>query len=111
MAGVSNKYAAMLKRRWSGLRTTSDTHRRLIRKELNEIRGLIPLLMKHRNGQRWSADERAALLRDLRAVANLSPYLIPLLMPGGIFMLPLVACWMDYRRNLRKENGRQNTTQ
>ncbi|OGT20051.1 MAG: hypothetical protein A2342_04445 [Gallionellales bacterium RIFOXYB12_FULL_54_9] len=111
MAGLSNKYAVMFKRRWSEMRASGDTHRRLIRKELNEIRGLIPLLMKHRNGQRWSADERTALLRDLRAVANLSPYLIPLLLPGGIFMLPLIACWMDYRRNLRKEQSRQDKLQ
>ena len=102
MTGYNSKYAAMLKDSWVNMRSTSATHRRHIRKELNEIRGLIPLLMKRRNGQRWSASERAALLRDLRALANLSPYLIPLLMPGGIFMLPLVAYWMDARRNQRK---------
>jgi hypothetical protein len=102
MTASNSKYADMLKNRWVNMRTTSATHRRLIRKELNEVRGLIPLLMKRRNGQRWSDAERAALLRDLRALANLSPYLIPLLMPGGIFLLPLIAYWMDARRKQRK---------
>ncbi len=110
MTGYNSKYAAMLKKSLIGMRSNSATHRRHIRKELNEVRGLIPLLMKHRNGQRWSVTERADLLRDLRALANLSPYLIPLLMPGGIFILPLVAYWMDVRRNQRK-NAREDAPQ
>ncbi len=87
----------------------NESHRLRIRNELNDARGLIPLLMKHRNGERWSADERATLLRDLRAVSNLSPYLIPILLPGGIFMLPLVACWMDRRHKERDHEVRKNT--
>ena len=85
----------------------NESHRLRIRNELNQARGLIPLLMKHRNGQQWSSDERATLLRDLRALSNLSPYLIPLLLPGGIFMLPLVACWMDRRHKERDQNERE----
>jgi uncharacterized Tic20 family protein len=42
------------------------------------------------------------LLHDLRAMSHLSPYLIPLLMPGGVFLLPLVAWWMDLRHKKRK---------
>lgn len=75
-----------------------------IRKELAHARGLIPILMKRRNGGQWSMEERTILLRDLRALSNLSPYLVPLLMPGGILMLPLFAWWMDRRRK-----GRENT--
>lgn len=86
----------------------NESHRLRIRNELNQARGLIPLLMKHRNGEQWSSDERATLLRDLRALSNLSPYLIPLLMPGGIFMLPLVACWMDRRHRGRDHEGRDH---
>lgn len=85
---------------------TRQSHSLRLRNEFNQIRGLIPLLMKHRNGEKWSTEERAALLRDLRALSNLSPYLIPLLMPGGIFMLPLVACWMDRRH---QERGKSET--
>jgi hypothetical protein len=101
MTAPNSKYAAILKNSWVNVRTTSATHRKHIRKELNQVRGLIPLLMKRRNGQSWNDAERAALLRDLRALAKLSPYLIPVLMPGGIFLLPLVAYWMDARRKQR----------
>ncbi len=73
-----------------------------IRNELFQARGLIPLLMKRRNGGRWSAEERATLLRDLRALSGLSPYLIPLLLPGGVLLLPLLAWWLDLRHKRRK---------
>lgn len=82
-----------------------ESHRRYIRNELAQAQDLIPILMKHRNGERWSAEERAALLRDLRALSNLSPYLIPLLLPGGVLMLPLVAWWMDHRIKKRKDTA------
>ncbi len=74
-----------------------------IRDELFQVRGLIPLLMKRRNGGKWSAEERATLLRDLRALSGLSPYLIPLLMPGGVLLLPLLAWWLDLRHKRRTD--------
>ena len=77
-------------------------HRLHIRSELSQVRGLIPILMKRRNGGQWSKEERAILLRDLRALSKLSPYLIPILMPGGILMFPFVAWWMDVRRRDRE---------
>lgn len=83
------------------MRTMHESHRVYIRNELSQASGLIPILMKRRNGEKWSAEERAILLRDLRTLSNLSPYLIPLLMPGGILMLPLLAWWMDRRRKGR----------
>lgn len=73
-----------------------------IRNELSQARGLIPILMKHRNGEQWSKEDREILLRDLRALSNLSPYLISLLLPGGILMFPLLSWWIDIRRNGRK---------
>jgi uncharacterized Tic20 family protein len=82
-----------------------ESNRQYIRNELFQVRGLIPILMKRRNGEKWSTEDRAILLRDLRALSNLSPFLIPLLLPGGVFMLPLIAWWIDHRRK-----GRKNTT-
>jgi hypothetical protein len=99
-----NKTISHLRRGWSSVRTMQENHRLHIRKELAHARGLIPILMKRRNGGQWSMEERTILLRDLRALSNLSPYLVPLLMPGGILMLPLFAWWMDRRRK-----GRENT--
>ena len=84
-----------------------ESHRLYIRGELSQVRGLIPILMKRRNGGQWSAEERAMLQRDLRALLNLSPYLIPLIMPGGVLMLPLLAWWLDHRRNGRKNKAGQ----
>lgn len=80
-----------------------------IRSELAKTRGLIPLLMKRRNGAVWSAQERQSLLSDLRTLSNLSPYLIPLLMPGGVLLLPLLAWWLDCRRKARESSVKQST--
>lgn len=109
MVEIGKKYVARLQRGWASVRSLNESQALLIRSELNQARGLIPLLMKHRNGGQWSEDERVTLLRDLRALTNLSPYLIPILMPGGVFMLPLLAYWMDRRRNERKHNDDQKS--
>jgi len=66
-----------------------------------KIRGLMPLLMKKRNGQVWSAAERADLMEQLRAVAHVSPYLVVVLLPGSFAMLPVLAWWLDRRRQDR----------
>lgn len=105
MNSIGKRYLAKLQRGWGNMRSLNDSQARLIRRELSQARGLIPLLMKRRNGGKWSREERAMLLRDLRALSNLSPYLIPILMPGGIFLLPLLAYWMDRRRNVRGDTG------
>lgn len=107
MMNVGRKCAALLKRGRASVRSMNETHYVHIRSEFNQVKGLIPLLMKHRNGGHWTIEERKILLRDLRALSNLSPYLIPILLPGGIFMLPLVAYLMDRRRNIRKNAEEQ----
>ncbi len=90
-------------RGWQRMRAMQQAERLRIRNELFQVRGLIPLLMKRRNGGKWSAEERATLLRDLRALSDLSPYLVPLLMPGGVLLLPLLAWWLDLRHKRRKD--------
>lgn len=100
-----SKIISPLQQKWASVRSINDTQRLYIRNELSQVRGLIPILMKRRNGGRWTAEERTMLQRNLRALSNLSPYLIPLIMPGGILMLPLLAWWLDYRRK-----GRDNTS-
>jgi hypothetical protein len=87
------------------MRSIQDTQRLYIYNELSHARGLLPILMKRRNGGRWSKEERALLLRDLRALSNLSPYLIPILMPGGILVLPLLAWWLDHRCKERENKA------
>ena len=109
MITVCKKSFALLRLGWKSMRSINESHYVSISNELNQVRGLVPLLMKRRNGGQWSVEERAILLRDLRALSSLSPYLIPILMPGGIFMLPLVAYLMDRRRKQRKKSDDQKT--
>lgn len=99
-----SKTISPLQRRWASVRSMHENQRLFIRTELSQVRGLIPILMKRRNGGQWSSEERAMLRRDLRALSNLSPYLIPLVMPGGVLMLPILAWWLDYRRKGRKND-------
>jgi len=75
--------------------------RRRIVAELAQINGLMPILMKPRNGQRWTPDDKAHIQFHLHQLAGLSPYLVPLLLPGGVLMLPVLAWWLDRRRNAR----------
>lgn len=74
----------------------------LITAELVKIKGLMPLLMKRRNGGHWTAAERTELMQQLQAIAHLSPYLVVLVMPGSFVVLPVLAWWLDRRRLLRK---------
>ena len=73
--------------------------------ELATIKGFMPLLMKRRNGQNWSAAERAQLTAQLRAMAAVSPYLVVMVMPGSFAFLPVVAWWLDRRRLHRPSRG------
>ncbi len=92
-----------LQKGWANLRSVHDTQRLYIRNEISQVHGLIAILMKRRNGGKWTKEEREILQRNLRALSNLSPYLVPLIMPGGILMLPLLAWWLDGRRKSRKD--------
>lgn len=70
--------------------------------EVLEIRGLMPLLMKRRNGKPWTRAERTELRMILRRVSSLSPYLVILAVPGSIVLLPLFTWWLDRRRQRQK---------
>lgn len=76
--------------------------------ELVKVKGLMPLLMKPRNGQRWTPRERAELDLRLRAIAHLSPYLALAILPGSFLFLPLLAWWLD-RRRLRRDEPEPGT--
>lgn len=69
--------------------------------DLVRMRGLMPLLMKHRNGGSWTNEEKAELLRQLRILSRISPYLLFLLLPGSALLLPIYAWWLDRRRKGR----------
>jgi hypothetical protein len=75
--------------------------RQQITRELTKVKGLMPLLMKRRNGGRWTVGERHQLIEQLHALAHLSPYLVVLVMPGSVLFLPVLAWWLDRRRQDR----------
>lgn len=86
------------------VRTVLDAQQRekaFVLQEVLKVRGLMPLLMKQRNGLRWTAAERRELIGTMRALSNLSPYLFTLALPGSVLILPLLAWWLDRRRGQR----------
>ncbi|MGQ0750043.1 MAG: hypothetical protein ACT4PS_05855 [Betaproteobacteria bacterium] len=86
----------MLLKSW---RDTTVRERDYLVRELAQVAGLMPLLMKRRNSQKWSVDERAQLAQQLRRLSHLSPYIAVIVLPGGLLMLPALAWWLDRRRN------------
>ena len=71
--------------------------------EVVRIKGFMPLLMKPRNGMKWTHEERIELAVQLRALAHLSPYLAVTILPGSFLLLPLLAWWLDRRRHRRDD--------
>lgn len=62
----------------------------------------MPLLMKPRNAQRWSREDRTQLRAHLRQIFALTPFMLAFLLPGGSLTLPLLAWWLDRRRVRRR---------
>ena len=88
-------------RAWSALRALaaySTREKQFLLSEIAQVKGLLPLLMKPRNNQPWTAEDKAELVRHLRRLSDLSPYLVVVVMPGGLIMLPAIAWWLDRRR-------------
>jgi hypothetical protein len=81
------------------VRELTEREKRHLLNEILQVKGLMPLLMKPRNHQRWTPEDRAQLVIHVRRLSGLSPYLVVLVMPGGFFVLPVLAWWLDRRRN------------
>jgi len=86
---------------WRQIISSQRREARRVLAELVSTRGIMPLLMKARNGERWTPAEKEELLAHLRRMAHLSPYLIGLMLPGSVLLLPVYAWWLD-RRRLRR---------
>ena len=79
----------------------AERERKFLLRELTQVKGLMPLLMKPRNRQKWTAQDKAEIRAHLKRLSDLSPYFVALVMPGGFAILPAVAWWLDRRRNRR----------
>lgn len=84
-----------------------DAQRKRILAEILQVQGLMPLLMKPRNGQRWSQEDRAQIRTHFQRIFELSPFMLAMLLPGGSLTLPLLAWWLDRRRTRRPVNDQQ----
>lgn len=101
---VSQLFAPV--RRWIyWIITVQNRERKQLLEEVTQMREFMPLLMKHRNGYHWTKEERKEIRRQLKRIGGLSPYLVPVLLPGGFLLLPLLAWWLDRRRQKRAAQG------
>jgi hypothetical protein len=91
----------------SHLQAPLSRERDRIRAEMLHIQGMIPLLMKQRNGGRWTSEERAMLRQQLHSLTSLFPYLLVMVAPGSFFLLPMLAWWLDRRRCRRSDRAPQ----
>ncbi|MSQ71996.1 MAG: hypothetical protein EXR27_12000 [Betaproteobacteria bacterium] len=78
-----------------------DRERRHMQTELGQIKGLMPLLMKPRNKNKWTAQDKRELQRHFKQLSKMSPYIAALVLPGGFAILPVLAWWLDHRRGRR----------
>jgi hypothetical protein len=100
---VSAERAGALPVWWRQMLSSQRREVRRVLTELMATRGVMPLLMKGRNGEQWTPAEKAELIEHLRRMAHLSPYLIALVLPGSVILLPAYAWWLDRRRLTRKD--------
>jgi hypothetical protein len=86
----------------TSLRDLGAEERRALLDEVLQIPGLMPLLMKPRNKERWTRDDKLEIVRQLRPLTAARRYLVPLALPGGLMLLPVLAWWLDRRRGRRR---------
>ncbi len=67
---------------------SNSREKRRFASELVHIKGAWPLLMKQRNGGKWTADEKTRLKTMVRSASNVSPYLFIWAIPGSMLLLP-----------------------
>ena len=77
---------------------TMEREKKHMLTEMGRVSGLIPLLMKPRNGQKWTHQDKTELRGYLKRLSYLSPYVAVVFLPGGLLLLPVLAWWLDRRR-------------
>jgi hypothetical protein len=70
--------------------------------EVLSITGLMQVLMKTRNtDEKWTREEKKEIMRHLRNIAKIIPVIAIFSLPGGAFLLPILAEALDRRRKRR----------
>ena len=83
----------------------AERERKFLLSEMTQVRGLMPILMRRRNKQKWTPEELAQIRDHLKRISKLSPYLVIIVMPGGFAVLPVLAWWLDRRRNRDRDGA------
>lgn len=81
--------------------------KRICLEEAGKIEGFMQLLMKHRNGEAWTVEDKASLAGHLQGMARTIPLLVVFSLPGGMLMLPVLAWFLD-RRKRKEDPAQQN---
>jgi hypothetical protein len=70
--------------------------------EVLSIKGLMQVLMKTRNtDEKWTREEKKEIMRHLKNIAKIIPVVAIFSLPGGAFLLPLLAEALDRRKKRR----------
>ena len=77
---------------------SNTREKRRFASELVHMRGAWPLLMKQRQGGKWTPEEKSKLKLMVRSASNVSPYLFIWAIPGSMLLLPFLAWFLDKRR-------------
>jgi hypothetical protein len=94
--------------RWGkSILNIQNRERTQLLEEMTQMRELMPLLMKQRNGYQWTNDDRQHIREHLRHLVKISPYIILFVAPGGLFLLPIMAWWLDRRRVKRNADAQR----
>ncbi len=71
--------------------------------EVLAVKGLMQLLMKIRNtDEKWTREEKKEIKRHLKNIAKIIPAVVIFVLPGGSFLLPVLAEALDRRRVRRR---------
>lgn len=71
--------------------------------EVLSIKGLMQVLMKIRNtDERWTREEKKEIMRHLKNIAKIIPTIVIFSLPGGSFLLPVLAEALDRRKTRRR---------
>jgi hypothetical protein len=70
--------------------------------EVLSIKRLMQLLMKTRNtDNKWTREEKKEIKRHLKNIIKIVPAVAILFLPGGSFLLPILAEALDRRKTRR----------
>lgn len=107
VGAISSVLFAPVLRGGNWLFSLQNRERTHLLEEMTQMRELMPLLMKQRNGYHWTQDDRQHIREHLRHLARISPYIILFVAPGGLFLLPIMAWWLDRRRLKRNADAQR----